>query len=279
MIGYFYHNLEQIHLSILQHIHRSWSHGRRLVTICHTIMWLSIPFLAIGQNEKGNEYGVLNVNITYGAHLPGADWAERYGFHFSVGGGLEYITYPGNFIFGVESSYIFGGTVHENVLEPLQNEEGEIIGNDLQFADVNLRQRGLYTGFYVGKLFNIIPKNERAGIRVTLGGGYLWHRIRIQDDFDTAPQFFGEYSKGYDRLTDGLGLTQFIGYQSLAKDRRANFMIGLEFMQAFTSSVREFNWDTRAFTAGERRLDLRFGIRAAWTIPFYISQPPETIFY
>lgn len=247
--------------------------------IKHLLIILIFPVVAYSQIEKGNEYGVLNLNFSYGAHLPGADWAERYGFHFSVGGGIEYITHPKNYIYGVESNYLFGGIVHENILEPLLNEQGEIVGNDLQFADVNLRQRGLYTGFYVGKLFNTHSKNKKEGIRVTLGGGYLWHKIRIQDDFDTAPQFFGDYRKGYDRLTDGLGLTQFIGYQKLAQNRRANFMIGLEFLQAITSSVRDYNFDTRMLTAGERRIDLRFGIRAAWTLPFYISQPPETIYY
>lgn len=247
-------------------------------TILNLLAMLFMSSLISAQIEKGNEYDALNINMTYGAHLPGGDLADRFGFHFSVGLGMDYILDPSNLIFGVESHYQFGGIVHEDVLANLRTPEGEIIGNDLQYASVNLRQRGMYTGVVFGKLFNTHPTNRKEGIRAAFGVGYVWHKIRIQDDFDTAPQFSGDYIKGYDRLTDGLGIKQFIGYQKLARNRRANFMIGLECMQAFTSSVREYNWDTRKFATGGR-IDISFGIRVAWTLPFYVGQPSSTIFY
>lgn len=237
-----------------------------------------VPCWAFGQIEKGNEYGVLNVNFQYSAHLPGADFKERYGFHFAVGLGLEYITHPDNWIIGAETNYQFGGIVKENVLTPLLTFDGELIGNDLQFASVNLRQRGLYTGAYIGKLFQTHPTNQKEGIRTTFGIGYWWHKIRVQDDFDTAPQFSGDYGKGYDRLTGGLGLTQFIGYQKLDRARLSNFLIGFEFMQGFTSSIRPFNFDTRLAPEGGR-LELNFGFRVGWTLPFYVGQPSSTIYY
>jgi hypothetical protein len=252
-----------------------------MIRIVYPIIFLTLVLSSTGviaQIEKGNEYDALNLNITYGAHLPGADFAQRFGFHFSVGLGLDYIQDPSNVIIGLESNYQFGGIVKEDVISSLRTPEGEIIGNDLQFASVNLRQRGLYTGFVFGKLFQTHSVNKKEGIRATIGAGYVWHKIRIQDDFDTAPQFSGDYVKGYDRLTAGLGIRQFIGYQKLDRNRLANFMVGLEFMQAFTSSVREFNWDTREFPQG-RRLDISFGIRVAWTLPFYVGQPSSTIYY
>lgn len=246
-----------------------------------TLAFFVLIFSTIGmlaQSSKGNEYGALNANFTYGAHLPEGDFKERFGFHFSLGLGLEYITEPGNIIMGLESNYQFGGIVKEDVLKPLLTTDGEIIGNDLQFASVNLRQRGMYTGAVIGKLFQTHSTNKKEGIRATAGVGYWWHKIRVQDDFDTAPQFSGDYIKGYDRLTGGIALTQFIGYQKLDPNRLANFMIGFEFMQGFTSSIREFNFDTRQYATGSR-IDLNFGVRIAWTLPFYVGQPPGTIYY
>lgn len=243
-----------------------------------TFLFVIIGFAASAQFVKGNDYGALNVNFTYGAHLPGADFKERFGFHFSFGLGLDYITHPQNIILGLETNYHFGGIVKEDVLKTLETEDGGIIGNDLLFASVNLRQRGMYTGAVFGKLFQTHSENRKEGIRATIGGGYLWHKIRIQDDFDTAPQFSGDYVKGYDRLTGGFALTQFIGYQKLDRARLANFMIGFEFMQGFTRSIRDYNFDTRSFPT-ERRLELDFGIRIAWTLPFYVGQPSSTIYY
>ncbi len=38
------------------------------------------------------------------------------------------------------------------------------------------------------------------------GGGYLQYEIRIKVVKNMAPQFNGDYKKGYDRLSDGLNL-------------------------------------------------------------------------
>jgi len=248
----------------------------RLLFLCFLFLFRTNAVEA--QFVKGNEYGALNINFTYGAHLPAADFKERFGFHFTFGLAMDYITHPSNLIFGLETNYQFGGIVKEDVLKTLETDDGGIIGNDLLFASVNLRQRGMYTGAVFGKLFQTHSENKKEGIRATIGGGYLWHKIRIQDDFDTAPQFSGDYVKGYDRLTGGFATTQFVGYQKLDRARLVNFIVGFEFMQGFTRSLREFNFDTREFPT-ERRLELNFGIRAAWILPFYVGQPPSTIFY
>lgn len=249
-----------------------------------TLALLLSLFSASGQGGsiklKGNNYDALNLNISYGAHWPGGEWQKRFAFHFSIGAGLEYITHPENIILGIETYYNFGGTVREpDLLRHLETVEGQIIGNDLQFSNVELRERGQFTGFYIGKLFQTHPQNRKEGIRTTLGVGYLWHKIRIQDDFQTVPQLGGDYRKGYDRLTGGFGLNQFIGYQKLDRNRRANFMIGIELMQAYTRSIRDWNFDTQMAADKTRRFDFSFGIRAAWTLPFYVGMPSEDIFY
>jgi hypothetical protein len=252
---------------------------RNLIFIFCAVVLVQVLIAQPSLKLKGNEYGALNLNFTYGAHLPAGKWQERFGFNFSVGGAIEYITHPGNIILGIESHYIFGGNVKEDPLANIKTTDGEIIGNDLTFANVVLRERGLYTGLTFGKLFQTHSTNLKEGIRATASVGYLWHKIRIQDDYQNVPQVSGDYRKGYDRLTSGFGSTQFIGYQKLDRNRRINFIAGFEFMQAYTGNRRDWDFDLGQATDKTKRIDLAFGIRIAWILPFYVGMPSEDLFY
>lgn len=227
---------------------------------------------------KNNEYNVLNLNIAYGAYLPAGDWQKRFGFHFGIGGGLEYISYPGNVIIGVESIYNFGGIVKEDVLRNLETVDGQLIGANIEFGNVELRERGQFTGLTLGKIFPTHPTNRREGIRVSMSMGYLWHKIRIQDDFSTMAQLTGDYRKGYDRLTGGFAMSQYIGYQKIDRGRKINYIVGLELMQGFTRSIRDWNFDSGPADKS-RKIDLAFGVKLAWFLPFYVGMPASDIYY
>ena len=225
-------------------------------------------------DEDRNKGKAILTHITFGVHLPAGDMADRFGRDLNVGGAVEYLT-SNNFLFGVEGHYIFGTNVKEDPLEILRTPEGDIIGSDLTVASVVLRERGFYAGGMVGKLFTFNEK--RSGIRLTFGAGVLRHHIRVQDDNNSVTQITGEYAKGYDRLTGGFALNQFIGWQQLAGNRRSNWIAGFEFNQGFTKSLRDWDFNDMRKLDGSR-LDLRFGVRLAWTLPFYIGEP-EKIFY
>ena len=224
---------------------------------------------------EGNSKGkAILTHLLFGYHLPGGDLSDRFGPAFSAGLGAEFLT-KNNFILGLEGHFFYANEVKEDPLAILRTPEGDIIGNDRAIASVVLRQRGLYTGALVGKIFTFSEK--RSGIRLTLGAGWSMHKIRIQDDNNSVTQLTGDYLKGYDRLTGGLGIQQFIGWQHLAENRRANWMLGFEFGQAFTNTRRDWDFnDMRKLD--EKRVDLRFGVRAVWTLPFYIGNAKE-IFY
>lgn len=244
-----------------------------------TLSFLIMAQLIFAQYDVRNVGHGLGINFSFGFHIPGGDLAERFGSNNSVGGGLDFITNKTNYIFGLEGSFIFGTNVETDVLESLRTPFGGIIGNDRAFADIQLRQRGFYVGGLIGKLFSLSEKNPRSGLRVTFGMGLLQHEINIQEDpARQVPQTLGDYEAGYDRLTNGLALNEFIGYQILSRNKRVNLFIGLEFTQAFTRSRRDFNFDTRTADT-EDRLDLLFGIRAAWVLPFYFGAGSEEIYY
>ena len=229
------------------------------------------------EEPKNNNGSILTTNIQFGWHLPAGDMGDRFGDHLSTGLGMDYITGK-DWLVGAQWNFYFGSKIKEDVIATLRNEEGLLFGGNQDVASILLRQRGIYIGGHVGKIFRLSSK-KRSGIRATFGAGLFQHKVRIQDDpVVSVPQLSKEYKKGYDRLTNGLALTQFIGYQHLGNMRRANFTIGIEMIQGFTQNRRNFNFDSRSEETASR-LDLSFGIRATWQIPFYLGESADDIRY
>ena len=223
--------------------------------------------------KDGKSKGVL-AHFTLGGHLPGGDLADRFGINGSIGAGTEYISTK-NWIIGLEGAFIFGSKVKEDPLAIIRTPSGEIIGNDRAIATTRSLERGLYVGATLGKLITFSEK--RAGLRLTFGGGWSQHRIRIFDDGRTVVQIKGDYKKGYDRLCGGPALQQFIGWQHLGYGRDVSYLIGFEFNQGFTTTRRDWDFTEMRKLEGNR-LDLRFGVRVAWTLPFYTGYA-EDIYY
>ena len=219
---------------------------------------------------KGNRGNALNVNMNYGYQIPGGDLSSRFGANHGIGGGVDYLTEK-NWIFGVNINWLFSSNIKEDVLSNLRNVNNVFIGNNGSVGNILLRMRGVYAAGYLGKLIPISSKKKRSGIRITVGGAFLQHRIRIQDDAEVpVASLRDEYAIGYDRLTNGPALNQFLGYQYLSKNRRINFYLGLESTQGFTTSVRGYNFDTRSFDT-DTRLDVLYGLRLGWVLPFYLG--------
>ena len=56
-----------------------------------------------------------------------------------------------------------------------------------------------------------------------------------------------------------------------------SWLFGFEFNQAFTQTRRDWDFAEMRKLEG-RRVDLRFGVRLAWTLPFYTGTAEE-IYY
>lgn len=216
-------------------------------------------------------------NIKYGIHIPGGDLSDRFGTNFMIGLDAEYYHGGMDLFFGLQGNFIFSDRVKEDVLAPIRTSEGELIGRDQSFAFVDLRQRGIVLGGHVGKLFSIWENGHKIGLRLSLGGGVMMHRIALKDENETANQVAGEYGKGYNRKTAGAYLNQFVGFQMFSADRRINFRAGFIFHQGFTDSVRSVNLDTKKKGA-QNRLDLFHGFEVGWILPIFFSEP-QAIYY
>ena len=225
------------------------------------------------------KFNPLSISATFGYQTPSGDLSTRFGNNLAAGIGIEYTQIPSGWVFNVESTYIFGTTVKEDVLKLLRTTDGNIINDLNAYADVSLRERGLYTGANVGKIFKLHDNGNRfGGIRLTLGGGWLYHKIRIQDNQDAVPQLSGEYARGYDRFTAGVALNQFIGYQMVSRDRTINFYVGFEAIEGFTRNQRGFNFDT-GVRDDRKRIDILYGVKVGWQLAIFTNQKAEEIEY
>ncbi len=229
------------------------------------------------EQPKNNEGSILTVNMMFGGHLSAADLADRFGNHMSTGIGVDYIT-PNDWFIGTQGIFYFGSKVKEDVIASLRDSDGLIFGANGDLSSIELRQRGIQVAGHLGRIFRL-NKKKRSGVRATIGGSFFQHKVRIQDDpVVPIPQLNKEYKRGYDRLSNGFGITQFIGYQHLGSMRRANFIIGIELTEAFTQNRRSFNFDTRSVDTSSR-FDLVYGFRIAWQLPFYLGESAEDIQY
>ena len=247
-------------------IHSFKKLGIVLVCFCLTLSSLN------AQEESKNPFRAFLLNVNYGFHTPGGDLKDRFGVHSTFGGGVEYI-HKGYFV-GFEGDFLFGGNVKTDVLASLRTPEGFIIGDDLEPATVRLSERGFYLGSNIGRVFPILPNNPRSGIRLSLGAGFLNHKIQIDDDAGNAVQISGEYKKGYDRLTNGFALRQFIGFHHFSRNKLINFYAGFEVTEGFTKNKRVFNFDTME-SETESRTDMYFGIKIGWSLPIFIGDSDE----
>jgi hypothetical protein len=246
---------------------------KTIVQIFCPLLFTFSLFAQQAQKPATNEGRALTLDINYGYATPGGDLKDRFGNSFDVGLGFDLLT-NNNWIIGLGGGIIFGNKVKdkEDVLANFRTPEGQIIGGNASWAAFSLKERGFHTEARFGKLVPLLSDNKRSGLRLVLGLGFLQHKIRLQDDPQSqVAQTIGDYSKGYDRLTNGLMLSQFIGYQHLSKNKLINFYGGFESTQGFTQNRRDYDFLTRQASDKSDRLDLLFGFKIGWILPFYIS--------
>jgi hypothetical protein len=110
------------------------------------------------------------------------------------------------------------------------------------------------------------------------GAGVMQHRVKLYDAQQKVAAIKGHLGEGYDRLTIGFSLTQFVGYLFLSEYRLVNFYAGFEFYEGFTKSVRKFNYDT-GMPDTAPRLDGLAGFRFGWILPLYKKKPDDFYYY
>lgn len=230
------------------------------------------------QTHAMNEVNTLSFSASFAYVFPVGTLSDRFGSGYQVAGLVEWMNWPGNWIMGLEGRYGYGADVRENVLAFLQDQDGTIVGRDLSLSNVFLSARLMTIGLYGGKLHRLSNENARSGIRWTIGLAHLRHWIKVNDEMRSLPQIEGDYGKGYDRLTAGYALTQFIGYQHVSLDRRLNIMVGFDLMEGLTRSQRDYDFQLQK---GDKstRMDMTIGFKAGIAVGLYSGYQAGDIYY
>lgn len=217
------------------------------------------------------------VGVSYGFQFSGGDLVKRFGNNSSIGLCLDFKTKK-YWTFGINGSYIFGKDVKESLFDSIDTPSGAIINKKGEFGDIRLYERGFTASITGGRMFSFKKPNPNSGFIINVGVGFIQHKIRIETIGNNVPQLSKEYKKGYDRLSNGLLLSQNLGYLYLSSNRLVNFYFGAECLQGFTQSRRSYDFD-RMQKDTEKRVDILFGLRAAWILPLYKRAPQEFYTY
>lgn len=217
------------------------------------------------------------ISVHFGADLPYGDMAKRFGPSLKAGGSYTYKTNK-NWLWGVDVSYIFGTNVREDVLANLKTAEGNVIDNEGYPADIRVSERGLSARANFGRLFKLSGKNPNSGLVITVGAGYMQHKINLYDAQSRVAAIYDENKRGYDRLSGGFSISQFVGYYYLSENRVANFYIGIEASENFLRSYRKYNYDT-GLEDTQARKDILVGLKIGWILPIYKRKPEDFYYY
>lgn len=233
---------------------------------------------ASAQRVKDSLINVSLVRISYAFQMPGGDLKDRFGLNSNMG--IDYLyKFKSNWVLGAKIHFLFGNDVKEDqMFTKISTHKGYVLTRDGYYTDLRIYERGFEMALQAGRIFPLIGPNKNSGFLLTGSAGLLQHKIRIETIGNTTPQLGSEYKKGYDRLSNGLAFSEFIGYQYLDNQRLINFFGGFEFTQAFTQNRRSYNYDTMSRDT-RRRLDLLSGFRAGLILPLYKRLPKDFYYY
>jgi hypothetical protein len=232
-------------------------------------------------NKKERKYSLSNkiadINIGYNYQVPSADLINRFGNFNSIYIGASLKT-RGQWFMSIEANYMFGSEIKEvNILNNVSNSSGvinDMSGNPGKYS-VGMRGYGFYGR--IGRIFPISRYNKNGGFLAMAGAGYMFHWINFNIPQDNIPQIGPDYQKGYDRLSAGLAYNLFAGYMFHSQNRLLNFYAGVDLTNAYTQSVRGYNFDEMKKDEANR-FDQIISLRFGWLIPIYLNTKDENEF-
>ncbi len=250
---------------------------KRNILILLVLVFIGGKAFSQRKSLKDSVYRIPIVGLHLSGQLPGGDLANRFGPSLNVGLPVYYKTAK-NIVFGIEANYFFGSTIREKIMSNLYNVDGTITDANGNPGAIRLNERGWNIYGMVGGVINALGHNKNSGLMLMAGLGYMQHKVKIIDVGKSLPQIHGDLAKGYDRLTGGMALTEYIGYMFMSQNRIANFYVGFEFQQAFTKGLRTYQYDLMA-SDSQPRLDLLYGFRFGWLLPLYKKTPKDFYYY
>tara|TARA_B110000438_G_C15683519_1_gene593482 strand:- start:141 stop:893 length:753 start_codon:yes stop_codon:yes gene_type:complete len=243
------------------------------------LLLLGIPFMLSAQEDISKDILRLPlINLTAGFHIPGGDLADRFGSSSTLGASFH-LKNENNTYWGIDVAALAGSNVKEdNILDIITADSLDIIDVNGHTASIRFWERGAQSQLVLGKIIPVLGPNKNSGLFIQGGLGYIYHKIRIEDIGNQSPQLNSELLKGYDRLCMGFTTSQFVGYRYFSNNHKINFFVGMEFIQAFTQDVRQYDYNAQ-MAYEDKRVDLLSGLKFGWTFPLYEKSDNKYYYY
>jgi hypothetical protein len=246
------------------------------------ILIFLLPLFAMGQrNMIDSIVPTPLLGVQYSGTWSGGDLKERFGYfnHIGVAAGYKF---KQNWYAGISGDFMFGASnkiKREDLFHHLVDSYGNFTDQNGDIGTVLTFARGVHVEAEGGKVIHQLGHNKNSGLFLKLGVGYLNHRIRIESNDHVVPLIEKDYRKGYDRLTTGVNLSQFVGYLFMADNNWLNFYAGFYISEGLTKNRRPLFWDQPETPVSTKtRFDLMYGFKFGWLIPVY-KRAPKNYYY
>lgn len=233
-----------------------------------SIIILLYSSIVISQDSKqaSKEESEILLSINHVLQFPAGNLADRFGNNSDISISLMYKNKK-NIVITLEGGVLFGSNVKEdNLFESIDGDNGVLISQNGEIPIIRLFERGGHLDLNFGKYFQLTDKNKQSGILLSIGLGYIYHKILIETIITELPQLNEELLKGYDRLSGGILLKQFIGYLYFSKKNNIRFLLGIETMQGFTRDLRAYNYTAQTYI-NRKRIDHLIGFKTGFIVP------------
>lgn len=218
--------------------------------------------------------------VSMSGHLPMGYLKEWFKPNLAVGTGITVKTKK-NWTFDINFNYMFQSNLRDSsasFLGDMVDDENRIMDGNGRKATLYFEGRYWYFGAGFGKVISV-NRWKNSGIWLRYNAGYFGHKIRINDYDHQVPQLDGNYNKGYDHLSSGFAMSQFIGYLFIQKNRLINFYAGIELFESWTKPSRNYIINEGPTANMPYKFSGLIGLKVGWNIPLYEKKAVTTFYY
>jgi len=233
----------------------------------------------VSKVDSAGLFVILTPNFTYNIVL--ADLKKEYGNNFAIGTDVG-VKMKNNWSIDFGFKYLFGGDVRQDVIDStfknLVCDGYFIASNGVASSEIELEFRGVSFYLQAGKIISVTKRYRNSGMWIKCGMGVTQHFMNIKNPENKVLSLTPEYRKGYDKLTLGFSLYQFIGYAHMNKRNLFCLYGGIEFFENFAKRQREFDFSLMK-KDDSKRFEAMVGFKIGWIIPLYKHDTNREFYY
>ena len=238
-----------------------------------TLFLAITTLLTFAQEQKQSAF-----TFGYSHQLPVGKLAEKFGDNSAIQASF-FREKKNNIFYQISGSYLFSNNVNDSlILRNISTSNGNLIGSDGRYANVNLMQRGIEFYLMLGYAFHREPANL-TGFYFSTGIGFLQHQIFIDTKNQNIPQLNEEYKKGYDQLTNGISTKFEATYNHYSPNGRFQMYTGIDMTLAYTKHRRPYLFDEMKFASTNMTWDKLMGVKAGIIIPIHRKNEEKFHYY